>query len=69
MIERDDTQPKHEAAVFNETRPPYHTGVPEGIYPLRTLEDQGWEEFRDQCRRQMQRPLEMRIRYGFCRRM
>lgn len=30
-------------------------------------EDQGWIDFRDQCRRQMQRPLEARIRYGFCR--
>ena len=24
-------------------------------------------EFRDQCRRQLQRPLADRIRYGFCR--
>ncbi len=30
-------------------------------------EDQGWLEFRDQCRRQMQRPMDARIRYGFCR--
>ncbi len=30
-------------------------------------EDQGWVEFREQCRRQMQRPLDARIRYGFCR--
>ncbi|MBI2949194.1 MAG: hypothetical protein HYY23_16255 [Verrucomicrobia bacterium] len=69
MTERDDAQLKPEEAKFNETRPPYHTAVPEGIYPLRTPEDQGWEEFRDQCRRQMQRPLELRIRYGFCRRI
>ena len=31
------------------------------------VEDQGWMDFRDQCRRQMQRPLDQRIRYGFCR--
>jgi len=30
-------------------------------------EDPGWQEFREQCRRQMQRPLDQRIRYGFCR--
>ena len=30
-------------------------------------EDQGWIEFREQCRRQMERPIEERIRYGFCR--
>jgi hypothetical protein len=30
-------------------------------------EDQGWTDFRDQCRRQMQRPVDARIRYGFCR--
>ena len=30
-------------------------------------EDQGWIDFRDQCRRQMQRPLVARIQYGFCR--
>jgi len=31
------------------------------------VEDQGWIDFRDQCRRQMQRPLESRIKYGFSR--
>jgi hypothetical protein len=51
----------HEAAV------PYQAVAPEEFYPLRTKEDRGWEEFRDQCRRQMQRPLESRMRYGFCR--
>ena len=30
-------------------------------------EDQGWIEFREQCRRQMRRPMEQRIKYGFCR--
>jgi hypothetical protein len=25
------------------------------------------EAFREQCRRQMDRPLELRLRYGFCR--
>jgi hypothetical protein len=27
-------------------------------------EDRGWQEFREQCRRQMQRPLDQRIRFG-----
>jgi hypothetical protein len=35
--------------------------------PSKTTEDRGWIEFRDQCRRQMQRPIEQRIKYGFCR--
>ncbi|MBU6400200.1 MAG: hypothetical protein KGS61_07760 [Verrucomicrobia bacterium] len=30
-------------------------------------EDQGWIDFRDQCRRQMRRPLDARIQFGFCR--
>ena len=30
-------------------------------------EDEGWAEFREQCRRQMARPIEERIKYGFCR--
>jgi hypothetical protein len=30
-------------------------------------EDKGWLEFREQCRRQMQRPIEQRIKYGFFR--
>ncbi len=29
--------------------------------------EQADEQFRDQCRRQMRRPLEQRIKYGFCR--
>jgi hypothetical protein len=28
---------------------------------------QAAEEFREQCRRQLQRPLDVRIKYGFCR--
>jgi hypothetical protein len=30
-------------------------------------EDKSWQDFREQCRRQMARPLSERIRYGFCR--
>jgi hypothetical protein len=30
-------------------------------------EEQAEEAFREQCRRQMARPLELRIRYGFYR--
>jgi hypothetical protein len=34
---------------------------------MRHNEEQTAEEFRDQCRRQMERPLALRIRYGFYR--
>lgn len=35
---------------------------------MATLEtDSGLEEFREQCRRQMERRLADRIKYGFCR--
>lgn len=30
-------------------------------------EDQGWIDFRDQCRRQIGRPMAQRLKYGFCR--
>ena len=32
---------------------------------MKQTEQQAEEAFRDQCRRQMARPLEMRIKYGF----
>jgi hypothetical protein len=35
--------------------------------PTVTTEDKSWRDFREQCRRQMARPLEQRIKYGFCR--
>jgi hypothetical protein len=34
---------------------------------MRQTDQQALEEFRERCRRQMRRPLEDRIRYGFCR--
>jgi hypothetical protein len=34
---------------------------------MRHDEEQTPEEFRDQCRRQMKRPLVSRLKYGFCR--
>ena len=67
MSERDHNLPKAEAATLKEVPAAYRTADSYGVYPLRTREDRGWEEFRDQCRRQMQRPLEQRIKYGFCR--
>jgi hypothetical protein len=33
---------------------------------MRHDEAQAQEEFREQCRRQMKRPLDLRIKYGFC---
>ena len=69
MSERNDSTPKGEEETLKETAVSYHADLPDGIYPLRTPEDQGWEDFRDQCRRQMQRPIELRIKYGFCRKI
>ena len=34
---------------------------------MKLSDQQAMEEFREQCRRQMDRPLALRIRYGFCR--
>jgi len=34
---------------------------------MKQTEQETWEQFREQCRRQMDRPLELRIRYGFFR--
>jgi hypothetical protein len=34
---------------------------------MRQTDEQALEDFRDRCRRQLDRPLEQRIRYGFCR--
>ena len=34
---------------------------------MRQSEQEALEEFRERCRRQMGRPIEARIRYGFCR--
>ncbi len=34
---------------------------------MRHSEEQTAEEFREQCRRQMERPLALRIQYGFYR--
>lgn len=46
-----------------------HDAPPSATGPLNAVppEDRGWVDFRDQCRRQMQRPLDARIQYGFCR--
>jgi len=34
---------------------------------MKQTDEQAMEEFRQQCRRQMDRPLALRIKYGFCR--
>ena len=68
MSERHNKPPSQDVAL-RETAVPYSAVSLESevVYPLRTAEDQGWIDFRDQCRRQMQRPMEQRIKYGFCR--
>lgn len=65
MSDLKDSPGKAEEPTLQEASVAYRAVVPEGVYPLRTAEDRGWEEFRDQCRRQMQRPIELRIKYGF----
>jgi hypothetical protein len=54
----DSSKPESPAFgdALQEAKATYHTG-----------EDQGWLDFRDQCRRQMERPLTMRLKFGFCR--
>jgi len=34
---------------------------------MKLTDQQTLEQFREQCRRQMERPLALRLRYGFCR--
>ena len=34
---------------------------------MKLTDEDTLEQFRDQCRRQMNRPLALRIKYGFCR--
>jgi hypothetical protein len=34
---------------------------------MKLTDEQTDQEFREQCRRQMDRPLALRIKYGFCR--
>jgi hypothetical protein len=34
---------------------------------MKQSEDPTLDEFQEQCRRQMDRPLALRIKYGFCR--
>ncbi len=69
MNKHADNLDESGAAALKETTAVYGVARSDGVYRLRTPEDRGWEEFRDQCRRQMQRPIELRIRYGFARRI
>ena len=34
---------------------------------MKLTDQETLEQFRDQCRRQMDRPLAQRLKYGFCR--
>lgn len=51
--------------ALKETSPLYRNRGKTGT--SKAVEDQGWIDFRDQCRRQMKRPIELRIKYGFYR--
>lgn len=69
MSEQPDKHSETQRNLLKETAVPYAPAAhDEGeIYPLQTPEDRGWEEFRDQCRRQMQRPMDQRVQFGFAR--
>jgi len=60
---------KVKGETLKETAAPYRASLPVESYSLQTREDQGWADFRDQCRRQMQRSVADRIKYGFSRRI
>ena len=63
-IKNESNKPHSEVALRETTAPYRHRGK---ASKSETVEDRGWIDFRDQCRRQMQRPLELRIKYGFYR--
>jgi hypothetical protein len=66
MSKRKSKSPD-EDLVLRESAVAYRAETSETDYRLRTKEDKGWDDFREQCRRQMGRPIEDRIKYGFCR--
>jgi hypothetical protein len=67
MTRKDKFKPKTETEL-KETAVPYVASRTAKARPgAQPAEDQGWADFRDQCRRQMERPLALRIKYGFAR--
>jgi hypothetical protein len=69
MSKPTDHPDKFEGETLKEAVVAYRADAPDDVYPLQTPEDKGWEDFRDQCRRQMDRSMENRIKYGFSRRI
>lgn len=69
MPESPYNQSPDQPASLHEAAVAYRAAEDESAYPLQTREDQGWAEFREQCRRQMQRPIEYRLKYGFLRKL
>ncbi len=62
---KNEPNKPHSEIALKETAPQYRHRGKAG--KSEAVEDQGWIDFRDQCRRQMKRPLELRIKYGFSR--
>jgi hypothetical protein len=60
------SEPRAEAGL-KEAAVPHTCAEPGAARTNQFAEDQGWIDFRDQCRRQMQRPMALRLKYGFCR--
>jgi hypothetical protein len=67
MNKRDKAPRNSGMNILKESPVAYRTNASEECYPLQMPEDEGWVDFRDQCRRQMERPLALRIKYGFSR--
>lgn len=60
--------PRQANATLKESAVSYGYEEESSALPgVEQTEDKGWRDFRDQCRRQMRRPMEQRIKYGFCR--
>ena len=67
MNQPTDISPEPEQSALKDITVEYHAAGSDVVYPLQTPEDRGWVDFRDQCRRQMKRSIDDRLKYGFCR--
>ncbi|MEO5802936.1 MAG: hypothetical protein ABIR24_05360 [Verrucomicrobiota bacterium] len=64
MKDKENNSPDESEMLLKEAAVVYRTDT-ESF--LAEDEDEGWVQFRDQCRRQMERSIDNRIKYGFCK--
>ncbi len=64
MSEEKEISQNEKEMALRETALAYRVGA--GEFSVED-EDEGWIQFRDQCRRQMERSIDNRIKYGFCK--